>query len=52
MTEAERRIREALSVASIEPRDERFKVDTDDLTALLADHAEREAALRAQEVAR
>lgn len=48
MTEAEKRIREALSVASIEPRDESFEVDTDDLTALLADHAEREAALRAE----
>jgi len=44
MTEAEKRIREALSVASIEPRDERFEVDTDDLTALLAD----QAALRAE----
>jgi len=48
MTEAERRIRAALSVASIEPRDECFKVDTDDLTALLADRDEREAALRAE----
>ena len=48
MTEAEKRIRAALSVASIEPRDECFKVDTDDLTALLADRDEREAALRAE----